>query len=29
MSFVFFMGIVIAFVVVPVGLGPRAELPPE
>jgi hypothetical protein len=29
MSFVFFMGILIAFVLVPVGLGPRGEIPPE
>jgi len=29
MSFVFFMGILIAFVLVPIGLGPRAEIPPE
>jgi hypothetical protein len=29
MSFVFFMGVLIAFVLVPVGLGPREEIPPE
>jgi hypothetical protein len=29
MSFVFFMGIVIAFVLVPIGLGPRQRIPPE
>lgn len=29
MSFVFFMGIVIAFVVVPIALGRRQEIPPE
>lgn len=29
MSFVFFMGIIVAFVVVPVALGRREKLPPE
>jgi hypothetical protein len=29
MSFVFFMGVVIAFVLVPIGWGPRGEIPPE
>jgi hypothetical protein len=29
MSFVFFMGMLIAFVLVPIGLGPREEIRPE
>ena len=29
MSFVFFVGILVAFVLVPVALGRREELPPE
>ena len=29
MSFVFFMGILTAFVLVPIGLGPRHRIPPE
>jgi hypothetical protein len=29
MSFVFFMGIVVAFMFVPFALGRREELPPE
>jgi hypothetical protein len=29
MSFVFFMGVLFAFVLVPIGLGPREEIPPE
>jgi hypothetical protein len=29
MSFVFFMGILIAFLLVPIGLGPRGKIPPE
>jgi len=29
MSFVFFMGVLIAFVLVPIALGRREEIPPE
>jgi len=29
MSFVFFMGLIVAFVLVPIALGRREELPPE
>jgi hypothetical protein len=29
MSFVFFMGILTAFVLVPIGLSPRLRIPPE
>jgi hypothetical protein len=29
MSFVFFMGVLIAFVLVPIGSGRREEIPPE
>ena len=28
-SFVFFMGVLIAFALVPIGLGRREEIPPE
>ena len=29
MSFVFFMGLIVAFVLVPIALGRREQLPPE